>query len=91
MVQPLVKPMNVAEFRIWADAQPSGRFELFRGELIAMAPERARHSLTKGAAYRVLDHAVRTAGLDCVVYPDGMTVTIDEHTSCEPDTVIECS
>jgi Uma2 family endonuclease len=35
--------MTAAEFLAWADTQPKGRFELVRGEIVAMAPEKARH------------------------------------------------
>ena len=39
--------MTVQEFLAWAAAQPRGRYELVRGEVVAMAPERARHNLVK--------------------------------------------
>ena len=37
--------MTVAEFLAWASAQPRGRYELVRGEVVPMAPERALHHL----------------------------------------------
>ena len=40
--------MTVPEFLAWAAAQPRGRYELVRGEIVAMAPERARHNLVEG-------------------------------------------
>ena len=39
--------MTVQEFLAWAAAQPRGRYELVRGEVVAMAPERALHNLVK--------------------------------------------
>jgi Uma2 family endonuclease len=33
--------MTTTEFLAWADTQEQGKFELFQGEIIAMAPERA--------------------------------------------------
>jgi Uma2 family endonuclease len=90
MSQPLAKQMTTAEFLAWAVAQPKGRFELVRGEIIAMAPEKARHSLTKGAAFRALGDAVRHADLPCTVFPDGMTVVVDDFTAYEPDAVVQC-
>ena len=82
--------MTATEFLAWAATQPKGRFELVRGEIIAMAPEKARHSLTKGAAFRALGDAVRRADLSCTVFPDGMTVVVDDFTAYEPDAVVQC-
>jgi Uma2 family endonuclease len=82
--------MNVAEFLEWAAAQPRGRYELVRGEVVAMAPERARHSLTKLAVAVALREAVKRAGLPCTVFPDGMTVIIDNEHSREPDAAVQC-
>lgn len=82
--------MTVDEFIPWAMAQPSGRYELVGGEVFAMAPERARHNLVKGHAYKALDAAVRRAGLDCTVFTDGMTVQIDASTAREPDASLQC-
>lgn len=82
--------MTVPEFLAWAASQPRGRYELVRGEVVAMAPERARHNLAKAAAFRALDDAVKGAGLPCIVFTDGMTVVIDNETSREPDAAVQC-
>ena len=82
--------MTVAEFLAWAAAQPHGRYELVRGEVVAMAPERARHNLVKAAVFRALDDAVKRSGLPCTVFTDGMTVVIDDEHSREPDAAIQC-
>ena len=82
--------MTVPEFLVWAAAQPQGRYELVRGEVIAMAPERARHNLVKFAVARALDDAIKRAGLPCTVFTDGMTVVIDKDTSREPDAAVQC-
>jgi Uma2 family endonuclease len=82
--------MTVAEFLAWASAQPRGRYELVRGQVVAMAPERARHNLVKLAVARALDDAVKRAGLTCTVFTDGMTVVIDNEHSREPDAAIQC-
>jgi Uma2 family endonuclease len=82
--------MTVSEFLAWASAQPGGRYELVRGEVVAMAPERARHNLVKAAAFRALDDAVKRAGLPCTVFTDGMTVVIDNEHSREPDAAVQC-
>jgi Uma2 family endonuclease len=93
MSPPADKPlprMTVDQFIEWAMEQPRGRFELLDGEVIAMAPERARHALTKQQVALTLRDAVRKARLDCTVFPDGMTVVIDQWTSFEPDAVVQC-
>jgi Uma2 family endonuclease len=82
--------MTVPEFLSWAVAQPQGRYELVRGEIVAMAPERARHNLVKLAVARALGDAVAKAGLPCTVFTDGMTVVIDSETSREPDAAVQC-
>lgn len=82
--------MTVTEFLAWAAAQPRGRYELVRGEVVAMAPERALHNLVKFAVARALDRAIRHAGLPCTVFTDGMTVVIDNETSREPDAAVQC-
>jgi len=87
--QPKIR-MTVPEFLAWASAQPRGRYELVRGQVVAMAPERARHNLVKAAAFRALDDAVKRAGLPCTVFTDGMTVVIDNEHSREPDAAIQC-
>jgi Uma2 family endonuclease len=82
--------MTVAEFLDWAMAQPRGRYELVRGEVVAMAPERALHNRVKLAVARTLDDAVKRAGLPCIAYTDGMTVVIDEEHAREPDAAVQC-
>jgi Uma2 family endonuclease len=82
--------MTVAEFLAWASAQTEGRYELVRGKVIRMAPERARHAIIKGAVFRALGDAVKRAGLPCAVFPDGMTVVIDDAHAREPDATVQC-
>jgi Uma2 family endonuclease len=82
--------MTIAEFLDWATAQPRGRYELVRGEVMAMAPERARHNLVKGEVFLALKNAVKRTGLPCTVFPDGMTVVIDNEHAREPDASVQC-
>lgn len=77
-------------FLAWAAEQPRGRFELVRGTVVAMAPERAVHARTKARTHRALEDAIAAAGLACEAFPDGMTVRIDETTVYEPDAVVRC-
>jgi len=81
--------MSREAYRRWAEEQPHGRFERVEGVVVAMAPERAGHALRKAFVWRALDSAVRAAGLDCHVYPDGMTVETDDS-DFEPDAVLHC-
>jgi Uma2 family endonuclease len=84
------KRMTVEEFLDWTMLQPGGRYELMDGEVVAMAPERARHAKLKARIWRALDDQIRERGLACDVFPDGMTVAIDEQTTYEPDAVVQC-
>ena len=83
--------MTSDEFITWAMQQPKGkRYELFEGEVVAMAPERAAHARTKFRISRRLAEAVEAAGLPCEVYGGGMAVFVDDHTTYEPDAMIRC-
>ena len=84
------RKMTVAEFLPWAMAQEQGRYELVRGDIVAMAPERARHNIVKMNVARALQDGVRRAGLRCIVFTDGITVVIDKDTSYEPDAAVQC-
>jgi Uma2 family endonuclease len=82
--------MTVHEFLTWASAQPRGRYELVRGELVQMAPERALHNVIKGEVYAALRDAIKRARLPCKAYSDGMTVVIDNEHAREPDAAVQC-
>ncbi|MGH6816893.1 MAG: Uma2 family endonuclease [Hyphomicrobiaceae bacterium] len=81
--------LTVPEFLDWAASQ-RGRYELVGGKIVAMAPERARHNIVKGAVFRALGDAVKQASLPCTVFTDGMTVEIDNEHSREPDAAVRC-
>jgi Uma2 family endonuclease len=82
--------MSVQQFLAWAIGQENGRYELVRGQVVAMAPERARHNLVKLATARALGDAVARSGLPCTEFTDGMTVIIDDETAREPDAAVQC-
>ncbi len=82
--------MTASEYLAWASAQPTGRYELVSGHVVAMAPERARHNLAKLAVARSLGDAVSRGGLPCTVFTDGMSVAIDADTVREPDAAVQC-
>lgn len=84
------KYMTADEFLVWAMEQPTGRYELVDGEVVAMAPERVAHARCKLDAAIALHAAVRTDGRGCEVFSDGMAVRIDETTMYEPDAALRC-
>jgi Uma2 family endonuclease len=90
MVRPPKGRMKVAEFLAWAEAQPRGRFELVEGEVVAMSLERLRHTLVKLEVAVALREAVQAAKLPCIVFTDGATVVINDHTAREPDASVQC-
>lgn len=81
--------MTVDEYLAWVENQP-GRYELYAGEVYAMAPERAAHAELKFAVQAALREGIMKAGLPCFMLPDGMTVRINRHTSHEPDALVYC-
>jgi Uma2 family endonuclease len=91
MTEPARTRMTSDEFIAWAMERPRGeRYELVAGEVVAMAPERSSHALTKGRVFRRLAEAIEALGLPCTAYPDGMAVEIDATTTYEPDALVRC-
>jgi hypothetical protein len=72
--------MTVDEFLAWADTQ-DGRWELFDGVPMAMAPERVIHGRVKYRVARALEGAIDAAGLPCQFLLDSVAVRIDTHCS----------
>jgi Uma2 family endonuclease len=81
--------MTVDEFLVWAETQ-EGRWELFDGVPVAMAPERAIHGRVKLRLANALEKAVAAAGLPCQVLLDCVAVRIDRHRSYQPDALVQC-
>ena len=91
MSEPVQKRMTSDEFIAWAMQQPETcHYELYDGEILAMAPERSDHALTKAQFWRRMTEAVEAGKLPGQAYPDGMAVEVDEHTVYEPDTLLRC-
>src|SRR5579872_3242218 len=91
MPAPARARMKADQFIAWAMSQPeTERYELVGGEIVAMAPERSSHALTKFKVARRLAEAIEAAGLPCTVYPDGMAVQVDDSTVYEPDALVRC-
>ena len=85
MADGALEPMTADAFLAWAAEQPSGRFELVRGRVVEMAPEKTKHVLARAAVYVALRDAISAAGRDWTALPDGATVRIDAATVYEPD------
>lgn len=83
------KRLTVPEYLAWAEGATAGRYELFHGDVVEMAPERARHNLLKFAVATALRDAISRSGLQATAYTDGMTVVIDDHTAREPDALVQ--
>ncbi|HEY8163504.1 MAG TPA: Uma2 family endonuclease [Methylocystis sp.] len=90
MTEAAAKRMNAGEFLDWVQAQPKGRYELLRGEIFAMAPQRAEHARTKLKVARSLTDAIERAGVRCEAFVDSLGVMTDEHTVYEPDALVNC-
>lgn len=80
--------MTADEFIAWGLRQDSGRYELEKGEVLKMSPERTRHVRAKSRLWRLLDDAIATAGLGAEVFADGLAVQVDERTVYEPDALV---
>lgn len=87
---PKRETMSADAFLEWAEAQDNGRYQLIGGEIVAMAPECARHVLVKRAIANALDAAIAQAKLPCRAFVDGLGVKIDDATVFEPDALVNC-
>lgn len=90
MAAPVKKPMTADEFLRWAEGAERRRSELFRGEIVAMAPERAEHGRAKAHIWRALADAIARANAGCEAFVDSLGVAVDEHTVYEPDVLVNC-
>ena len=66
--------LTADSFIEWAAAEPRGRFELSRGEVAAMAPERLGHTRAKTEALIALRAAIAGRGVLCEVIADGVSM-----------------
>ncbi|HJL18339.1 MAG TPA: Uma2 family endonuclease [Sandaracinaceae bacterium LLY-WYZ-13_1] len=90
-MDPVKRKLRTEEFLRWVREQPdTTRYELVHGEPVAMAPERVEHARVKHRVARSLEDGIAAAGLSCEALPDGVGLTIDEHTIYEPDAMVVC-
>jgi Uma2 family endonuclease len=90
MEQPKRTEFTADEFIAWALEQPSGRFELDNGRVVAMAPERVNHGRAKSQVWLALHLAIAGRGLGCEALPNGSAVRIDDRSVYEPDALVRC-
>ena len=90
MEQPRQTEFTADEFIAWAMEQPTGRFELDNGVVVAMAPERANHAIAKLNVVIALRDAIGARGHSCQALPDGMSIRVNERTVYEPDALVRC-
>jgi Uma2 family endonuclease len=90
MEQPKQTEFTAEEFIAWALEQPTGRYELDNGTVVAMAPERVNHARAKSQAWLALRTAISTRDLACEAFPDGATVRVNDRTVYEPDALVRC-
>lgn len=83
-----LKPMSADAYLAWLDEQPTWRFELVDGQIVAMNPQRAEHIEVKFLVVRALIDALE--GKPCHALGDGMCVRIGERTVFEPDALVYC-
>src|SRR5690349_1204219 len=67
--------MTVDEFLAWAETHP-GRYELVDGEIYMMTPQRTAHAERKYRVSKALEAGILSAGLDCHMLPDGVSVRV---------------
>jgi Uma2 family endonuclease len=82
--------MTTSQFYAWVETQPSSKFELIDGFVVAMAAERVGHARVKAAMYVALRAAIRAAGVPCEAFMDGLAVEVGERTAYEPDALVNC-
>ena len=83
--------MSADEFLAWAQALGEGeRYELVEGTTVRLNAERVSHAETKASVWLAMRDGLRSAGLDCTAFPDGVSVRVDDRTVREPDAVVHC-
>jgi Uma2 family endonuclease len=81
--------MSADEFLVWAELQ-SDDYEFVDGRAVAMSRDRKGHNVTKRAAVRALEDAIRRSNGPCVPYSDGIGVKTPAGVVRRPDASVEC-
>lgn len=85
-------PMDVTEFRDWADRQP-GKWELVDGWPRAMAPASATHGLIQARAAFLVERHIEDTGSPCRAVTEAAIVpsSFKRHNARAADLVVTCS
>ncbi len=81
--------LTVPEFLEWAEKQ-NEKFELIRGEIVAMAREAIQHARVKAATWAALSAAIKCSGLSCEAFVDGPGVAVANDSYYVPDVAVHC-
>jgi Uma2 family endonuclease len=81
-----LKPMTADAYLAWLEEQPTWRYELVDGQIIAMNPQRLEHIDVKIAVVVALQVVLQGKNFRAV--GDGMCVRIDDRTVFEPDALV---
>ena len=82
--------MDVDTFLAWIQTQPDGHFELYGGQVVAMAAERATHARAKFELAIALRNAIRASNLPCETFIDSLGIRTGTDTFYEPDVFVRC-
>jgi len=88
----LPKRMTVAEFLNW-HPNDGQKWQLFDGELRAMAPANAVHAYLQNELGRLIGNHLRASNLPCDVFTNSgvITLTMSAHNMRIPDILVSCS
>jgi Uma2 family endonuclease len=81
--------MTLADFLDWSSRQ-EGKYELVRGQIVAMAPGVIQHARAKAATWAALVAALKSAGSPCEAFIDGPGVAISDQSCYIPDVSVHC-
>jgi Uma2 family endonuclease len=81
--------LTADEFAAWSE-KTIGRFELQHGYVYEMPAELTGHAEVKFAVQTALVHAIRSAGVNCHMLPDGIRVRVGSDVVFEPDALVYC-
>lgn len=81
--------MTLADFLDWSSRQ-EGKYELVRGQIVAMAPDVIQHARAKAATWVALVAALKKAGSPCEAFIDGPGVAINDQSCYIPDVSVHC-
>jgi len=88
----LPKRMTVAEFLNW-HPNDGQKWQLFDGELRAMAPANAVHAYLQNELGRLIGNHLRASNLPCDVFTNAgvIPLTMSAHNMRIPDILVSCS